>query len=198
MAALWTWRGAHAGRFRTSRQLRGKLAAVRRVAIIASASGNGKTTLGRALAERLHVRFVELDALVHGPNWTETPDADLRAQLAPIVAEPAWVIDGTYQRKIGNLVLDAADTIVWLDLPMHVWFPRLVVRTARRYTGREQLWNGNRETLRGVFWGKESLFGYALRSHFRRRREFPSRLAGYPVVRLRTPGEVDAFLHRPV
>jgi hypothetical protein len=54
---------------------------------------------------------------------TETPDADLRAQLAPIIDEPGWVIDGTYQRK-------------------------------------------------------------------------PAR--GYPVVRLRTPGEVDAFLHRPV
>ena len=46
---------------------------VRRVAIIASASGNGKTTLGRALAARLGVRFVELDALVHGPGWAETP-----------------------------------------------------------------------------------------------------------------------------
>ena len=55
---------------------------MRRVAIIASASGNGKTTLGRALAARLGVRFVELDALVHGPDWTETPDDELRATLA--------------------------------------------------------------------------------------------------------------------
>jgi len=53
---------------------------VRRVAVIASASGNGKTTLGRALAARLDVPFVELDALVHGPNWTETSDEDLRAR----------------------------------------------------------------------------------------------------------------------
>jgi adenylate kinase family enzyme len=167
---------------------------VRRIAIIASASGNGKTTLGRALAARLGVRFVELDALVHGPNWTETPDAELRAALVPIINEPAWVIDGMYHGKIGTLVLDAADQIVWLDLPLHVWLPRLVRRTARRYAGIEQLWNGNRETLRGVFWGKESLFGYALRSHFRRRRELPRTLAGYPVTRLRTPSQVAAFL----
>ena len=62
---------------------------MRRVAIIASASGNGKTTLGRALAARLGVRFVELDALVHGPNWAETPDAELRATLAPILPTTA-------------------------------------------------------------------------------------------------------------
>jgi adenylate kinase family enzyme len=169
---------------------------VRRVAVIASASGNGKTTLGRALAARLGVRFVELDALVHGPNWTETSAEDLRAIVEPIVRSEAWVIDGAYTSKLGMLVLDAADTIVWLDLPMRVWLPRLLRRTGRRITGRERMWNDNRETLRGAFVGRESLFGYALRMHFVRRRELPVRLAGYPVVRLRTVQEVDRWLAR--
>jgi shikimate kinase len=42
---------------------------MRKIAVIASASGNGKTTVGRALAHQLDVPFVELDALVHGPGW---------------------------------------------------------------------------------------------------------------------------------
>jgi adenylate kinase family enzyme len=167
---------------------------VRRVAVIASASGNGKTTLGRALAARLGVPFVELDALVHGPNWTETPDAELRALVEPIVRSDGWVIDGTYRRKLGMLVFDAADTIVWLDLPLRVWVPRLLRRTFRRLAGRERLWNDNRETLRSAFWGRESLFGFALEMHFRRRRQFPAELAGYPVVRLRSVAEVRAWL----
>ncbi len=169
---------------------------MRRVALISSASGNGKTTLGRALAARLGVGFVELDALVHGPNWTETSDEDLRAIVEPIVRSEAWVIDGSYTRKLGMLVLDAADTIVWLDLPMRVWFPRLLRRSARRLTGRETMWNDNRETLRGMFGGRESLFGYAIRMHFDRRRRFPVELAGYPVVRLRTVDEVRRWLAR--
>ena len=65
---------------------------MRKVAVIASASGNGKTTLGRELAERLGVPFVEMDALVHGPGWAETPDDELRAQVEPIVASDGWVI----------------------------------------------------------------------------------------------------------
>lgn len=166
----------------------------KRFAVIASASGNGKTTLGQELARRLAVPFVQLDALVHGPDWVETPDAVLRDQLRPILASDGWVIDGTYQRKLGDLVLRKADTIVWLDLPLWVWLPRLVRRTRRRLRGREQLWNGNRESLRGALLGWDSLFVYALRSHIQRRREWPRLLAEYEVVRLCTRREVAAFL----
>ena len=167
---------------------------MRRVAVIASASGNGKTTLGRALAERLGVPFLELDSIYHLPNWGEASAEELRARVEPLVARPGWVIDGTYQSKLGTLVLDAADTIVWLDLPIRVWLPRLLRRTFRRLLLRENLWNGNRESLRTAFVGRESLFQWALTSHFRRRRELPTALAGYPVVRLRTPAEVARFL----
>jgi adenylate kinase family enzyme len=167
---------------------------VGRYVILASASGSGKTTVGRALAQRRGIPFVELDALVHGPGWTETGDDELRRLLAPILAEPAWVVDGSYSSKLGTMVLDSADTVVWLDLPIRVWFPRLVRRTARRVVRGEELWNGNRETLRGTLWGRESLFVWAFRSHVRRRRAYPRSLAGYDVVRLRTPEEVTTWL----
>lgn len=162
--------------------------------MIASASGNGKTTFGRALAARWEVQFVELDALVHGPGWVETSDEELRSQLAHVLCSDGWVIDGTYWHKLGDLVVRSADVVVWLDLPVRVWFPRLVRRTARRIRGREELWNGNRETLASAVWGRESLFGYAFRSHAQRRREWPAALEGLHVVRLRTPREVHAFL----
>ena len=167
---------------------------MKRVCVLASASGCGKTTVGRELAQLLNVRFVELDALVHGPNWTTTPDDALREILEPIVASDAWVIDGSYSRTLGDLVLAASDTIVWLDLPIRVWLPRLVARSYRRWRTQEELWNGNREELRNMFWGRESLFVWAFRSHFRRRREYPSRLARCNVVRLRTPAQVERFL----
>lgn len=167
---------------------------MRKVAVIASASGNGKTTIGRELAERMDVPFVELDALVHGPNWTETPDEVLAALLAPILASDGWVIDGTYRRKLGDRVLEAADVVLWLDLPIRVWLPRLARRTGRRLVGRQEIWNGNRESLRNAVWGRDSLFGYALQSHFARRRQWPGELSAFPVVRLRTTAGVEAFL----
>jgi adenylate kinase family enzyme len=167
---------------------------VKRVCVIASASGSGKTTLGRALAERLGVPFHELDALNHGPGWTEATSAELRARVEPLVASPAWVIDGSYRSKLGDLVLAQADTIVWLDLPRRVWLPRLLRRTVRRAVMREALWNGNRETLRSVLWAQNALIPYAWRSFAERRRRYPAELAVYPVVRLRSSRAVERFL----
>jgi adenylate kinase family enzyme len=165
-----------------------------KIAVIASASGNGKTTLGRAIAQRLGVPFIEMDALVHGPAWRETPNDELRARIEPVVASAGWVIDGSYRGKLGDLILDAADIVVWLDLPMRVWLPRLLRRTARRIRGDEELWNGNKETLRSAFFGRDALLLFALRTHFRRRREYPRVLASRQVARLRTRSEVDRFL----
>ena len=169
---------------------------MQRITVISSASGSGKTTLARELARRLDAPFVELDALVHGPGWTETPDEDLRALVEPVVAGERWVIDGAYRGKLGDLVLRSADTVVWLDLPLRVWLPRLLGRTVRRLLGREPLWNDNRESVRGAFLGREALVPYALRAHFHRRRRYPVELASYPVVRLRSREEVGRWLER--
>ena len=167
---------------------------MRKVAVIASASGNGKTTLGRELARRLEVPFVEMDALVHGPDWVETPNEELRARIEPVVASDGWVIDGAYRSKLGDLVLRHADVVVWLDQPIRVWLPRLVRRTHRRVRGQELLWNDNRETWRAALIGRQSLFVWALRMHFRRRRIYAEQLAAFPVVRLRSPHEVERWL----
>ena len=169
---------------------------MRRIAIVGTASCSGKTTLGRELARRIDVPFVELDALHHGPNWTEATAEELRAKVEPLVAGDGWVIDGGYWGKLGDLVLRNADVVVWLDLPVRVWLPRLLRRTGGRVLRREELWNGNRETVRNVLLSRDSLLWYALRNHPRHRRVYPERLAPYEVVRLRSPKEVAQWLAR--
>jgi len=171
-----------------------EFALVRRVVVIATASGCGKTTVGRDLAARLDVPCFELDAINHQAGWTELSADALRRRVEPLVTRDAWVIDGSYQSKLGHLVLAAADTVVWLDLPRRVWLPRLAARTIRRIVLREQLWNGNRESVRTALLGRDSLIRFALRQAPRRRGRYPRELAGYRVARLRTQAEVDAFL----
>jgi shikimate kinase len=162
--------------------------------LIKGNSGAGKSTLAARLAGRLGVPHVELDALHHGPNWQEASPNALRAAVgAALDDERGWVVDGNYDSKLGTLLLDRAEVVVWLDLPLKLTLQRLVRRTSQRWVGRQVLWNGNRETLGGAFWGRDALFAWAVRSHFRARREWPALLAERPLVRLRTPQEVEAW-----
>ena len=167
---------------------------MKRFAIVSSASGSGKTTLGRELARRLDAPYHELDAIHHGPGWTEASAVELRARVEPLLAGEAWVVDGAYRSKLGDLVLRSADVVVWLDLPRRVWLPRLLKRTAIRVIRREELWNGNRETLRNVLFSRDSLVVFAWRNYPRRRRDYPLALAQFEVRRLRTPKEVERWL----
>jgi hypothetical protein len=158
-------------------------------------SGAGKTTLARQIARRLGLVHVELDALHHDPGWTPAPAPLLQARVRAALDDGrGWVVDGNYDSKLGALVLERAELIVWLDLPLSTKLARLARRTFRRWWTSEELWNGNRENWKAAFWGADALFPWAVRSHFRQRIEWPRRLAGVPVVRLRSPGEVEAWL----
>jgi adenylate kinase family enzyme len=171
---------------------------VQRVSI-AGISGSGKTTLARELAERLGVPHIELDALNHGPNWTEATAQQLRERVeGALAAAPAgWVADGNYEGKIGDLVVSRADTFVWLDLPLPLALVRIARRTASRLARRTELWNGNRETIRNAILVRDNLFAWAVESHRRKRRQLPStgeRHRHLTVVRLRSPREVAQFV----
>ncbi len=167
---------------------------MRRVAVITSASGNGGTTFAWELASRLGLPFHELDALFWRPDWTESPVDEFRALVEPIVSADAWVVDGAYHGKLGDLVLQNADLVVWLDQPIRVWLPRLLRRTLVRVMRREKLWGTNRESVWNAFFSPDSLLLFTLRHYRRRRRVYPERLARFNLVRLRTPGEVGHFL----
>ncbi|HEY4158140.1 MAG TPA: hypothetical protein VGM29_08580 [Polyangiaceae bacterium] len=168
--------------------------AARRI-VIKGGSGSGKSTLAVELARRLNLPHVELDALHWDANWRPVSGTEFEARVAAALDDTrGWVVDGNYDSQLGGLVLERAQLIVWLDLPLGAKLWRLVGRTSRRILQKEELWNGNRESLQGALWGRESLFWWTVTSHFRHGREWPMRFARTPFVRLRTPEEVRAWL----
>ncbi len=163
--------------------------------LVKGASGTGKSTLARALAQRLKLPYVELDALYHGPNWTAASTEELQGRVRQALDDArGWVVDGNYDSNLGTALLDRAELIVWLDLPLPIKLWRLLKRSARRWLRRELLWNGNRESLKDLFWGRGALFPWAWDSHFHHRREWPEKFHGRAFIRLRTAREVEAWL----
>lgn len=80
-----------------------------------------------------------------------TPEPEFRAQVSELVASDRWVVDGNYSAVREDMVWPRADAVIWLDLPRREVMRQVARRTARRVLLRQELWNGNRESLRNVF-----------------------------------------------
>ena len=158
---------------------------------ITGPSGSGKTTLAAELARILDVPLVEIDALHHGPNWQSCGAEVLAQRVSEATAGDGWVADSTYHSMLGRLVVDRADVLVWLDLPVPLVMWRLLKRTHVRSRDQVILWNGNvepgwRESWRYLIWP-------AFKRAFVNRRAYPRQYADVNVRRLRSDAEVRAF-----
>ena len=106
-----------------------------RVLVIGS-GGSGKTTLSLALAQVTGLPVVHLDQHFWGEGWAPTPAGAWLETVTELVGARRWIMDGNYGGTL-QLRLEAADTIVFLDVPRLrcVW---RVVKRALRYRGRNR------------------------------------------------------------
>ncbi len=155
--------------------------------------GSGKSTVAERLAARLATTATHLDDLHWCPGWVERPDDEMRRAVEAVVSTDAWVVDGNYA-FLQDRFLPRADLVVWLDLPLSVTLPRLLVRCLARAWRRTPCCNGNRESLRMTFASRESLLLFAVATDRSRRRRYGKILAGRPHARLATQRSIDRWM----
>ena len=79
--------------------------------------GSGKSTFSKRLAEKANLPLIALDSLIYNPDGTSVERPVYMKAHDEILSSPAWLIDGLgpvssfYQR------LEAADTLIYIDLP---------------------------------------------------------------------------------
>jgi hypothetical protein len=99
--------------------------------VVVGCAGSGKTTLARALAERLGAQHIERDAL----GDDESTDFAARVAVAVGGAGRRWVFDGApYNAE--SLVYPHADTVVALDYPRRIVGQRVLGRSVRLWLTR--------------------------------------------------------------
>lgn len=166
--------------------------------VVFGTTGSGKSRLAEQLARQTGLRVVELDALFWGRDWQPAPVELFRHRVECEIKDGGWIVVGIYG-QVRDLTWRAADTLVWLDLPLPLVMWRLLRRTLHRVATRQELWGtGNRESWRNAFLSRNSILLYAIRTHRRNRQRFTQECdmlgADKKVVRLRSPREVERFL----
>jgi adenylate kinase family enzyme len=164
--------------------------------VVVGTSCSGKTTFAHRLAGTLGTECVELDSLYWGPGWTPRPDFE--QDVLAVARQPRWVIDGNYSR-VRDIIWPRSTAIAWLDYSFVRVFSRAFRRTVRRVVLGERLYGGNQETIRETLFDVQAPLWLVVRTHGRRRREFPelfSRLeyCHASVIRLQTPRAAAKFV----
>ncbi|HBQ76415.1 MAG TPA: AAA family ATPase, partial [Exiguobacterium sp.] len=104
--------------------------------ILIGSGGSGKSTLAREMSKKLNYPVDHLDSLLWRPNWEAVSREEQRQIQQTLISRDTWIIDGNYGGTL-DLRIDAADTIIFLDLPRTLCLYRVLKRTWRyRKTGR--------------------------------------------------------------
>lgn len=104
-----------------------------RIAII-GCGGSGKSHLARSLGTALGVSPVHLDTVYYDKEWNPLPKDQFAALQRDLVTAPRWVIDGNYASSL-PIRLQAADTVIFLDLPALTCLRGIVQRRLRHGGG---------------------------------------------------------------
>ena len=176
----------------------------RRIHVLGN-SCSGKSSVGRQLAASLDIPFVELDALNWEPNWTGLNDynpEEFERKIKETTAGDEWVVAGSYESFSKRVFWPRLQTIIWLDLPMHLLIVRMIKRSWTRWRSKELLWGTNHERFwpQLMFWRKEdSLLWWIVTQHERKRSGMYKNInnplwAHIDFIHLKSLKEIDEFL----
>lgn len=86
--------------------------------------GSGKSTISKALAQISGLPLHPLDSIVYKSNGEFVAREEFDAVHNDILRSESWVIDGLGPIRSFNERIEAADTLVYIDLPYSVsyWF----------------------------------------------------------------------------
>jgi adenylate kinase family enzyme len=96
---------------------------MKRVAVFGNAGG-GKSTLARRLAELTRLPLYPLDLIQFKTGGGKIPHDDYLKAHADLIGRDEWIIDGFGCEASAWARFSAADTLVYVDLPLskHYWW----------------------------------------------------------------------------
>jgi adenylate kinase family enzyme len=167
---------------------------VKRVAVFGNAGG-GKSTLARKLAELTGLPLYPLDMIQYRAGGGEVPHEEYVKAHARILQSDTWIIDGFGSVKSAWERFAAADTLVYVDLPLTTHFRWVTKRLLRGLFVTPEGWPQGSPMIRSTI-GSYRVLWLCHRHLTPRYRAFVSEARREKRVHhLRSAAEMSAFLN---
>lgn len=119
--------------------------------------GSGKSTISKALAVTTGIELHQLDSIVYKANgeFVERKVFDLAHDN--IINSESWIIDGFGPLGAFNARLDAADTLVYIDLPYPISYWFVTKRLLKALFVKPEGWPDGSSVIKGTIQSYKTL-----------------------------------------
>jgi len=113
--------------------------------------GGGKSTLSKKIAFTLGIPLYPLDLIQYRPDGTTVSIEEYTASHLDVLKKDSWIIEGLGTLDSFWQRVDAADTLIYVDLPywQHYWFT--LKRLLKSPVVKPEGWPKGSSVLKGTF-----------------------------------------------
>jgi len=112
--------------------------------------GSGKSRLSKNLASQLKIQLYQLDSIAYKTDGKPVDKETYDRAHADILASDSWLIDGLGPIDSFNQRLDAADTLIYIDLPYVVSYWLVTKRLLQGLLVRPEGWPSGSSIVKGT------------------------------------------------
>lgn len=112
--------------------------------------GSGKSTLSKALASATGIQLHQLDSIVYKKNGELVDSKSFDKAHEHILSSECWIIDGFGPKSSFNQRLEAADTLVYIDLPYLTSYWFVTKRLLKGLVVKPEGWPDGSSVLKGT------------------------------------------------
>jgi adenylate kinase family enzyme len=112
--------------------------------------GSGKSTLSKNLASATNIKLYALDSILYSKNGDLVDRKTYDEEHENILSSESWIIDGFGPIELFNKRLDAADTLIYIELPYVISYWLVTKRLLKGLVVKPEGWPDGSSVSKGT------------------------------------------------